>query len=299
MTSVHVTMLGRFEVAIDGRVVPGGEWRRRHAETLVKVLALSPGHRLHREQIVDALWPDDTLESALPKLHKAAHFARRATDTPNAIVLRSEMVALFPGADLTIDVEEFETLARTALAEGDADAAERALTRYGGELIPEDRYQPWAEARREQLELRRVELLRITGRWSDVLDLDHTDEAAHVALIRQYADAGDRHAGLRQFEYLARVLQRDLGVAPGPEAQELRERLLLTVPARSVAQVDAPPLADRPCCGSGAQAEARELARALHSAVLATLLLGRVTRRSRPVAQGAAERAAMSVLRRA
>ena len=70
------------------------------------------------------------------------------------------------------------------------------------------------EERREQLRLRHLDLLRLAGRWSDVVDLDPADEPAHVALMRQYADAGDRHAAIRQYERLDRVLRRELGVTP-------------------------------------------------------------------------------------
>ena len=39
---------------------------------------------------------------------------------------------------------------------------------YGGELLPEDRYDAWAEERREQLRLRHVDLLRLVGRWDEL-----------------------------------------------------------------------------------------------------------------------------------
>ncbi|HEU5441188.1 MAG TPA: hypothetical protein VFU88_18020 [Ktedonobacterales bacterium] len=35
-------------------------WRRRRARTLVKLLALAPRRRQHREQVVDALWGEHT-----------------------------------------------------------------------------------------------------------------------------------------------------------------------------------------------------------------------------------------------
>jgi hypothetical protein len=65
MSEVHITMLGKFEVAVDGRAVSAGEWGRRHATSLVKVLALTHDRRLHREQVIDAIWPDDSLEQAV------------------------------------------------------------------------------------------------------------------------------------------------------------------------------------------------------------------------------------------
>src|SRR5579859_2685834 len=146
---VTVTLLGRFAVTVGGVPVPETRWQRRQAAALVKVLALAPGRRLHREQVMDLLWPQDTIAEAAPKLHKAAHYARRALGVPGAVVLRGESILLCPRASVTVDAACFEDLARRALGTGDAAAAREALARYGGELLPADRYEEWAEAHRE------------------------------------------------------------------------------------------------------------------------------------------------------
>lgn len=226
VSNVHVRLLGRFEVTVDGAPVPAARWSRRHAASLVKVLALAPGLRLHREQVIDLVWPEDMAAEALPKLHKAAHFARRAIDVPGAVVLRGEQVLLCPEADVTVDVVQFEELARRAIAEGDAAVARQALTVHGGELLPLDRYEPWAQERREQVRLRLLELLRLDGAWEALVELDETDEVAHLALMRRHIANGDRHAALRQFERLARALRRELGVGPSRAASALRDQLV-------------------------------------------------------------------------
>src|SRR5262245_43606170 len=145
MTSIEITTLGRFAVTVDTVPVAEAHWSRRHAAALVKVLALAPGMRLHREQVLDLLWPDEAVDEAAPKLHKAAHFARRALDVPNAVVLRGDVVALGPELDVTVDAVQFEDIARRALADGDPVAARTARDLYGGELLPDDRYELWAE----------------------------------------------------------------------------------------------------------------------------------------------------------
>lgn len=71
MPTIHITLLGRFEVTVDAVRVAESSWTRRHAAALVKVLAIAPGKRLHREQVVDLVWPDDTMEEAVPKLHRS------------------------------------------------------------------------------------------------------------------------------------------------------------------------------------------------------------------------------------
>src|SRR6476469_9228527 len=115
MPTIHITLLGRFEVTVDAVPVAASSWTRRHAAALVKVRARAPGRRLHREQVIDLVWPDDTIEEAVPKLHKAAHFARRAIDVPNSVVLRDDSVVLCPEADVAVDVGDVDEVAREAL----------------------------------------------------------------------------------------------------------------------------------------------------------------------------------------
>src|SRR5437764_6924004 len=116
MPEIHVTLLGRFAVTVGEVPVAEAGWKRRHAAAVVKVLALAPGRRLHRERVIDLIWPDDPIAAAAPKLHKAAHYARRAIGVPDAVVLRGDQVLLCPGAAVTVDAAEFEELARRALA---------------------------------------------------------------------------------------------------------------------------------------------------------------------------------------
>ena len=230
---MDITLLGGFDVVVDGRQVPPAQWRRRQAAALVKLLALAPGRSLHRERVIDALWPDLDLDEAAPRLHKAAHYARRSLGDPRSLVLGGETVALFPDADLDVDVFRFQRLAESAR---DARTAGDAADAYPGELLPQDLYEPWTEEPRDRLRLLYLQMLRLAGRWGAVTDADPADEPAHLALIRSLAGAGDRRSALRQFERLERGLRRELGVAPSPEALRLRDELLALDSADSAAR---------------------------------------------------------------
>lgn len=91
--TVTVRILGGFGVDVDGVPVAPEAWSRRHAASLVKLLALVPGRRLHRERMIEALWPGLPVDSAAPRLHKAAHYARRALGDDGSVVLRSDFAA--------------------------------------------------------------------------------------------------------------------------------------------------------------------------------------------------------------
>jgi DNA-binding SARP family transcriptional activator len=235
---IKIRLLGGFEVVVNGGGVADSGWARRHAAALVKLLALAPGRRLHREEVLDAVWPDDDLDDAVPKLHKAAHYARRATGRADTIVLRNETAELFADSAVEIDAVEFETSARAALATRDAASARQALAHYRGELLPQDLYADWAAARREQLHQLHLELLRLDERWQELTDLDPGDERAYLELMRHSLAEGDRHAALRQFERLDRVLRRELGVAPSTQAVALRERALADTPPTALGSAE-------------------------------------------------------------
>jgi DNA-binding SARP family transcriptional activator len=235
----HVTirLLGAFEVTVDGVGTPDHRWSRRTAASLVKLLALAPGHRLHREQVIDILWPDESAAEAAPRLHKAAHYARKATGCRDAVVLRNDVVHLFPTAHVAVDVTTFEELARRAISGQDAAIAREAVEHYGGELLPDDRYEDWAMERRELLRLRHLNVLRVAGEWLDVTEADHGDEQAHLELIRDHVATGDTVVALAHYRRLEQVLGRDLGVAPGPVARQLRA----AIEAADISVASAPP----------------------------------------------------------
>src|SRR3954452_6373449 len=117
--AISVQLLGGFRGAVDGRPVPDDEWRRRSAAHLVQLLALSPGRRLHRERVLAALWPDIDPAEAAPRLHTAAHYARRWLGTTGALVLNGDAVALCPDDAVAVGAVVFEERARAALAARD------------------------------------------------------------------------------------------------------------------------------------------------------------------------------------
>jgi DNA-binding SARP family transcriptional activator/pimeloyl-ACP methyl ester carboxylesterase len=235
MTEVMVRSLGRFQVSVGGSDVPADAWRQRRAAELVKLLSLAPGQRLHREQVIDALWPDLAPDAGAANLHKAAHYARRALGSREGVVLRGEQVALCPDSTVEVDALRFEGDGERALRSGDPDACAAVAETYGGELLPEDRYAEWVEEARDRLRHLYLQLLRRAGLWERVVEEDAADEVAHRALMRAYADAGNRSAAVEQFWSLRDALAR-IELEPTPETRliyhEIARAPLVASPVR-------------------------------------------------------------------
>ena len=156
--SLRIRLLGRFQVYVEGRAVEVDRWPRPKAQQLLKLLALTPQHRLHREQLMEFLWPESSLARAANNLNKALHMARRALEPdlaagqdPRFLRRESDQVALVSPDELRIDVETFEEQASLAAKTGDAADCEAALALYAGDLLTEDLYEEWLWSRRDQL----------------------------------------------------------------------------------------------------------------------------------------------------
>ena len=259
LPSVRVRLLGGFDVEVDGRAVPAAAWRLRKASELVKLLALTPGHRLHREQVTEHLWPDRPADAALNNLHQALRVARTAlgvTDegVQGVLVLRDGILSLCPDGNLWIDAEAFVSGIRDAAGASSVDRYRAAHELYRGELLPDDPYAEWAAGPREALAqdelaiLTQLALLQERGGNRDdaietlreLLELDPADEPAHQSLMRLYAIGGQRRMALRQYERLRAVLARELGVEPSDESRQLyRDILEGRGPARSAPAIAA------------------------------------------------------------
>jgi len=237
LTRLDACLLGRFAVAIDGVELAAERWPSLRATQLVQLLCLQPHQRLTRDEVIDALWPQLDPEAGGANLRKAAHHARQALGRHDAIVLHAGEVLLWPERPVVVDAQRFGQRAAAALARRDpADCAD-AATSYTGDLLPGARFEPWAEATRERLREQHLQLLRTSGQWERLAQIDPEDEAAHRALMQRELATGNRAAALRWYAHLREALQQGLGVSPDAQTQALYERCIAGLQASGPAFV--------------------------------------------------------------
>ena len=187
--TVQIRLFGAFAVSVGDGVVPEGAWRLRKGKSLVKLLALAPDRRIHRDRATELLWPDRTAEAAANNFHQALYVARRAleaagADAASALPLRDDMLLLNPGGTVGIDVDAFEAAAARARETGELADYRTALDLHGGELLPEDRFELWATSRREALnEAHMGLLLELAGRLTEDGDSAGAIEVLEQAVV--------------------------------------------------------------------------------------------------------------------
>jgi DNA-binding SARP family transcriptional activator len=224
--TVAIQLLGRFSVAVDEVAISGDAWRSRRAADVVKLLALSPGYRMHRAQLMEALWPESEPEASGTNLRKALHFARLAMGDEQAIVNERGVLAVRPDARVETDVECFEAAAQRGLDSGEQAACGAAADLYRGDLLPDDLYESWSAEPRTRLRRRYLDVLRAGKLWTRLAEEDPTDEQATRELMRAHLEAGERREAIRRFERLREALHDQLGVGPDPDTVALYEEVL-------------------------------------------------------------------------
>ena len=149
-------MLGSFRVFVGSRTVEESGWRLKKAAGPLKLLALAPDHRLHRDQVMEALWSGHGGRMGSNSFRQALYIARRTLDPDAAVAsrlldYREGHITLCPYHPLRFDVEAFEEAASTARKEKEPAAYRAAIDLYAGDLLPADRYEEWAEELRSEL----------------------------------------------------------------------------------------------------------------------------------------------------
>lgn len=231
---LSIALLGGLDIRDGGAPV---EIAGKVPNRLLKILVLEPTG-VHWEVVVDQLWPGLRPERGRDRLRNVV--SRVRTAAPGAVQRRGELLVL--GARAEVDVFTFEALAREALGSADPArgvvAARRALAAYGGELLPEDRYEAWSQEPRE----------RVRRLWLDILDLladeagqrgDVEEALRHLDMARVAAPFDDRRY-VRCAELLiaqgrygpaAKIIEEGtrqleaLGIPGSPQLADLARRL--------------------------------------------------------------------------
>jgi predicted ATPase/DNA-binding SARP family transcriptional activator len=241
---LEVGLLGGFRVVVGDRAIEPEHWRRRKVRHLIQILALAGG-RMHRDQVLDQLWPDLAPGAAANNLHQTLHHARRALDPGGSsplpfLQIRSDQVHLAPEEAVSIDVAAFAAAARAAQGSPDPSAYRAALDRYTGDLLPDEPYVDWATGRREDLRRTYLGLLLELARLQEarhedeaaiatlrrIIEADAIHEGANLALMRLYARRSRRQQALRQYQVYEERLRAELGAAPDPKIRRLYQAIL-------------------------------------------------------------------------
>ena len=251
---LRVYTLGQFRLVADARDLDWRAWPRKQAVTLLRILVSHRGRPVHRDALLEALWPDVDPEAGLKRLKVVVHALRRGLEPKESgsngssyIVTEGEGYCLPVGAHLWVDADRFQELAQRAqeaIANGLRQEAmancEDAMAVYQGDYLEEELYSDWVASPRERLqELYLTLLFKAASLYTEAglleqavetcqkaIAIDPCRESVHRLLMQSLWKAGRRAEALRQFNLCRQALRQELSVDPMPETLALYHRVL-------------------------------------------------------------------------
>ena len=190
---ITLRLLGAFDLRV-GQVE--AHWRslRPKARSLLLLLALHEGRPVHRELIIEALWPEASLASGIRSLQVAVSNVRHClleSGVPDPVQRQGDAYALtLAGAHS--DLAEFERLAaeaKTATGRQGLRIRLAALDCYAGELLPEAGPADWLVEERDRLRLLAASVAVAAA--ADALALD--DHGLAIELARRSVKLDECH----------------------------------------------------------------------------------------------------------
>ncbi|MDI6853124.1 MAG: BTAD domain-containing putative transcriptional regulator [Deltaproteobacteria bacterium] len=226
----------RGEVLVDDK-----EWEGHQPQLLLKAIIGRGSKGVPKDVLMEDLWPEappDLTEKNfkvnLHRLRKVLEPVMNKTYGSSYVHLKANLISLDPEL-CHLDIDDFLSALREAEREeeqGNAKQAvslyQRAAELYGGPFLAEELYHSWAEAKREELQGKYLELLHRLAKlyeargsvlkaidcWKQVIQTDPLAEGASRNLMLLYAKRGMRNAALRVYEECRQALQEMLNAEP-------------------------------------------------------------------------------------
>lgn len=232
---VWVEDQGRVIVRIGGRVIPGTEMRRKPLALLCFLLS-RPGMSATRDQVLDALWPDNDPDQAVNSLHQTVYFLRRIIEpsysddlSPGYLNQDTELIWLDSELITSRSVRCKEQL-RLLGPEPPVPAVLALASEYRGKFALDFSYDDWASTHRDSLHAQYLEVMEraiafstATGRFSEAMELsralletDPSLDQVEASLVKMYRLMGAHAAAAEQYQHYTTVLRDELGIDPLP-----------------------------------------------------------------------------------
>ncbi|HLY14714.1 MAG TPA: BTAD domain-containing putative transcriptional regulator [Candidatus Limnocylindrales bacterium] len=232
---VSIEDLGRVRISIGPRVVEGDAVRRK-VSALLCLLVTRPNMAAARDQVVDALWPDQDPGAASNSLNQTVYFLRRVFEpsyvedtSPGYLHHESDLIWLdseLVTAESTACKHAIE-VARRSSAWSDIDRVSRT---YRGRFALDFEYEDWSTDYRENLHSSYLEVVeraiddetnaarfdRAIELSRRALDVDPSCEQIERRLLRLYRITGAHAAAEQQYQHYAIQLREDLGISAPP-----------------------------------------------------------------------------------
>lgn len=247
--NIRVHTFGRFSLVVGGRAVPIHRWKRKQALILFQYLVASRNHAVHKEQLIDLLWPEVGDKQGRERLKVIVYALRQGLRKAGVHEEVIETIGRGYGLKRTsfwVDCETYEQLISQADSyerQGKIPQAirclEEAQSLYRGDYLDEELYTDWCAEERARLREIHLEMLaRLAAHYAarqdcakaaqtcrTALIFEPCREDVHRALMGYLIALGRPNQAIAQYHHCERLLEAELGVEPIAATKAIFEKI--------------------------------------------------------------------------
>jgi len=247
---LRIFTMGQFSLAIAGEGLQVESWKRKQAAVVLKILVSHLGRPVHRERLIEWLWPEADVDRGWERLKVTISFLRSKLKAGGASAETIETVGqsyLLRRDAVWIDSDAFCSLVQSGwdfLKSGNLSEArtqfEEAESLYRGDYLEAEPYAEWCAEERERLREMYLELLSgMVKCYSDgglfmeasrvcraALQSDPCRESFLRALLECLVKMGRPDWAVAYFNSWKHSLDREYGLQPTPETLQAYKHLI-------------------------------------------------------------------------
>ncbi len=251
-TELTFYTFGTFSTFANGREISSKDWGRDKTIQLIQFFITSRHRKgLHKEQILDRLWPEAGTDEGIRDFKIAYHGVNKALE-PNRksreeskYIIRQGLTYQINESNIWIDSEVFDqaiTLANHFQSTDKGTAAEAlafATSIYKGSYLPNRIFEDWSSLERERLQLLAINAMIALGEIElntnpdesirlaqEALLIDATWEEAYRLQMMAYRRKNNRPLVIKTFNTCKHILKEEFGIAPLPETLAIYEGIM-------------------------------------------------------------------------
>ncbi|MBI5030091.1 MAG: tetratricopeptide repeat protein [Chloroflexi bacterium] len=249
-----IRVFGNFCVWRGEQLIEEREWGRRKSKRLLKILALSPGHALPKDMIVELMWGDADPQAANANFYRTLYNLRRVLEplAPHSganyitldggvVALTNELIARIDVDEFVFGVEEARKFARLGNRTMALNTFVSVAELYKDDLSTDDLYDDWVQPKREQLLQLYLGALKEMGKLAQAtgdveraieylrlaFQRDSTSEQLCLTLLQCLVQVGRRSDALQYYATCEKALA-DLDLTPSAELRAAKRALFDT-----------------------------------------------------------------------
>lgn len=238
MGSIYVTMLGKFDIYVDGDSAMSSLNNSAKSILLLKYFLLNLGKPLAMTNLIGMFWsepdksanPESALKAMISRIRSGLSSA--SPMLKNCILFEKKSYMWNPKVKCEVDVTEFERMYQQLQAETLFDEKVRekyiqVLDLYGGDLTYSSD-EDWLLSRSMYLHhlylklvYKFIELLKADNDYEMVihvcriaLDIDNFDETLNLELMNALKGVGQNSEALMQYRHITNAYYKYLGIEP-------------------------------------------------------------------------------------